>query len=71
MNMMDNCKYNKVKVLHDLSALCWFIEKHALDDAKKIKDDACLKKLQELSKDLEKHLVAFKCPCKCAECTCH
>lgn len=69
---MDNCKYNKVKILHDLSALCWFIQKHALEDAKKANDADCVKKLQELSKDLEKHLEAFKhCPCKCAECTCN
>ena len=56
---------------YELSALCWFIQKHALDDAKKANDAECAKKLQDLMKDLEKHLNAFKCPCKCAECTCN
>ncbi len=63
--MMDNAKYNKVKVLYDLSALCWFIEKHALADAKKANDSECIKMLEELKKDLEKQIAAFdKNACK-------
>lgn len=69
--MMKDCNYNKIKVQYELTKLCWFIQKHALDDAKKANDADCAKKLQDLMKDLEKHLNAFKCPCKCAECTCN
>jgi hypothetical protein len=63
--MVDNNKYNKIKVLYELSALCWFIDKHALPDAQKAGESACSKMLEELKKDIDKHIAAFdKHACK-------
>lgn len=63
--MMNNDKYNKVKILSDLSALCWFIEKHALIDAKKENDQECMVLLENIKKDLDKHINTFeKSTCK-------
>ena len=63
--MMNNDKYNKVKILNDLSALCWFIEKHALGDAKKENDQECMVLLENIKKDLDKHINTFeKSTCK-------
>lgn len=54
--MLDNATYNKVKTLHALSELCWFIEKHALSDAKKAGDHECTKHLEDLKKDLKNYI---------------
>mgnify|MGYP000465742675 CR=1 FL=1 len=58
--MLDNAKYNKVKILHDLSGLCWFIEKHALADAQKSNDTECISLLENLKKELEKQIDLFQ-----------
>ncbi len=58
MLMLDNCTYDKVKILHELSCLLWFIQKHA---HKEIPDnDVCHALLKDLEKDLEKYVTAFK-----------
>ena len=63
--MMNNDKYNKVKILSDLSALCWFIEQHALIDAKKENDQECMALLENIKKDLDKHITTVeKSTCK-------
>lgn len=63
--MVNNAKYNKIKVLYELSSLCWFIEKHALADAQKAGEAECTKMLEELKKDIDKHIAAFdKHACK-------
>ena len=54
--MLDNATYNKIKMLHHLSELCWFIEKHALEDAKKAGDTECTQAMLALQRDLEKHI---------------
>lgn len=58
--MLDNCLYDKIKILHHVSCILWFIEKHAKEDAKKTNDTECLKILEELEKDLEKHVKNLK-----------
>jgi hypothetical protein len=58
--MLDNCCYDKIKLMHDLSALIWFIKKHAYEDAQKANDKACIDFLNELENDLGKHLHALK-----------
>ena len=63
--MMHNCKYDKIKIAHKLSALAWFIEKHGKDDAKKSGDSECISAMEALQKDLLKHLAVFeKLMCK-------
>ncbi len=54
--MLDNSTYNKVKMLCQLSELCWFIDKHALQDAEKSGDQECLEDMKAIHKDLEKHI---------------
>lgn len=54
--MLSNCRYNKVKVLHDMSKLLWFIEKHGLDNANKEQDASCVVLFEKLKKDLEKYI---------------
>jgi hypothetical protein len=54
--MFNNCHYNKIKILHRLSCLSWFIEKHATQDAKNENHAECAKAFEELKKDLTKHL---------------
>jgi hypothetical protein len=54
--MLDHCTYDKVKLLHKLSSMLWFIEKHAKNDAKMANDAECAAILQKMSKDLEKYI---------------
>lgn len=50
--MLDNCCYNKIKIMHNLSCLIWFIEKHAVEDAQKANDSVCVDFLKKLKADL-------------------
>lgn len=54
--MLNHCEYDKIKLIHELSSLMWFIEKHAKDDAQQANDDVCYKILQELSQSLEAYI---------------
>jgi len=58
--LIDNCLYNKIKLLHNLSCTLWFIEKHAKQDARTEKDNDCLLFLEYLEKDLEKYVHELK-----------
>lgn len=55
--------YNKIKILHTLSQLEWFIKKHALEDAQKAQDKEMTTLLQALGKDLEPHIQEFEKLC--------
>ena len=54
--MFSDCTYDKIKLLHEMSSLVWFIEKHALPDAQKASDEECITILTSLHGDLKKHL---------------
>lgn len=54
--MLDNVSYNKIKMLHKMSQLSWFIHHHALADAKAAGDMACLELLAQLERDLKKYI---------------
>jgi len=58
--MFSDCTYDKIKLLHEMSSLVWFIEKHALPDAQKVNDEECITILTSLSEDLKKHLGKLK-----------
>ena len=58
--MLDNSTYNKVKMLCQLSELCWFIEKHAMHDAQQAGDKECLQAMEAIKRDLEKHIEALQ-----------
>ncbi|MFC1870636.1 hypothetical protein ACFLXW_00020 [Candidatus Dependentiae bacterium] len=55
---MDNCTYDKVKVLHDLSRLLWFINQHAHKEIPA--SDPCHETINNLKKDLEAYQTALK-----------
>lgn len=57
---MDNCTYNKMKLLHELSKLTGFIEKHAKEDAKASKHNSCVKAIDALHADLLKHIKTIQ-----------
>lgn len=58
--MLSDCKYDKVKLLHELSSIAWYIEKHAETNAKKMGDEQCALALENIKKDLEKHIENLK-----------
>jgi hypothetical protein len=55
---LKNCTYDIIKITHELCALNWFLEKHALQDCKD-SDKKTLAALIALQKDLEKHSAQF------------
>lgn len=57
--MLSNNKYNRNKILNDLSCMCWFIDKHALDEAKKSNDQELARNLEKLKHDLDKYIETF------------
>ena len=54
--MLDNYQYNTIKLLHELSSICWFLEKHGIPDSKNSGDDTCAKVLDDIKNDLDKHI---------------
>ncbi|MFC1842424.1 hypothetical protein ACFLYU_02085 [Candidatus Dependentiae bacterium] len=58
--MLDNCKYDKVKLLHEMSSIAWFLEKHAKENANKADDKECFTIYQNMLQDLEKHIQVLK-----------
>jgi hypothetical protein len=58
--MLSNCNYNKVRLLHDLSRIDWYLKKHAKRDAKKEKHKECHDMCVALEKDIEKHIDQIK-----------
>ena len=58
--ILDNCEYNNVKLLHEFSCMSWFLKKHAIPDAQKANDPECVSYLQKLEQDLDEHLKQLK-----------
>ena len=57
---MDNCTYNKVKLLNKLANLSVFIERYGMKDAKAAKHNTCIKTIEELQRDLHKHMQSLQ-----------
>lgn len=58
--MLDHCTYDKVKLLHEISKIVWFIEKHAKQDAKNANDMECHDLFEKLAQDLEKYITQLQ-----------
>ncbi len=58
--MLKDCKYNNVKILHEISCLAWFIDKHAKAQAQNASDKECEQLLEALYNDLKKHIDQFE-----------
>jgi len=54
--MLNNVRYDKIKLLHKLCRLVWFIEKHGIKDAEQAGDQKALELMQNLQKDLQSYL---------------
>jgi len=58
--MIDNCTYDKVKLIHDLSSIAWFLENHCEKDLKKShKNNCCSEVIKNIKSDLSKHIDAL------------
>lgn len=57
---MDNCSYNKIKLLHELSKLTGFIDKYGRKDAKSAKHQGCHQLLNQLHQDLHGHMEKLR-----------
>ncbi|MBD3232021.1 hypothetical protein GF322_05195 [Candidatus Dependentiae bacterium] len=53
--MLDNCRYNNIKILHELSKLAWFIDKHCTQSKYGCKHESC-QTLHELKNTLEQYI---------------
>jgi len=58
--MLSNCNYNKIRLLHDLSRIVWYLKKHAKEDAKAEGHEDCHKMCEELEADMERHMDKIK-----------
>ena len=58
--MLDDCNYNKIRLLHDVSRIVWYLEHHAKKDAKESGHELCHAMCVELQADLEKHMEKLK-----------
>jgi hypothetical protein len=56
--MLNNCSYNKVKLIHDLSKIVWFM-KHFCDRDAKGCSKECVAVFSKVQKDLEKSIEAL------------
>jgi len=58
--LLDNCRYDKVKLLHEISSIAWYLEKHAKENAEKAGDKECYAIYDTMLKDLEEHIQVLK-----------
>lgn len=54
--MIDNALYDKIKLIHDLSKILWFIQKHCHEDMKICGDTSCTPILKNIERDLSKYI---------------
>ena len=54
--MLNDCNYDKVKLIHHMSKLITFIDRYAIKDADREGHPLCSKEYEELKNDLEKHV---------------
>lgn len=57
--MLTNCEYDKIKILHDLEKIEWFLAHHAKKDAEK-EDERFLHMCESLQQDIARHAEVIK-----------
>ena len=50
--MLDNCCYNQIKILHDLSNIAWFLKECCQQDAQTCDHDTCKETIRMVAKDV-------------------
>jgi len=58
--MLNNCNYNKVRLLYDLSRIEGYLKRHAKADAKRHGHVKCHKLCVDMEKDVEKHIKGIR-----------
>ncbi|MEX0849636.1 MAG: hypothetical protein WD055_05375 [Candidatus Dependentiae bacterium] len=58
--MLHDAQYDKVKLLYKLSKLCWFLEKHAIENAQSSEGEDIADQLKELKDDLNRHIILLQ-----------
>ena len=58
--MLNNCNYDKTKILYKILRLAEFIEKHAIKDSERDWHPLCAEEYKELKQDLEKHIEKLR-----------
>jgi hypothetical protein len=62
--MLDNCCYDRVKILHELSSIAWFIDKCGKKDVENCGHPECKEKLAEIAKDVNAILSKMCSKCE-------
>ncbi len=57
--MLTNCEYDKIKLLHDISKIEWFLAHHAKADAE-TEDQEFLHTCEALQQDLSRHAEVIR-----------
>lgn len=60
MVVLNDCNYDKTKLIHQLSSIAHFVNKHAIDDAKRENHPLCAAEYKELLEDLKKHIIKLQ-----------
>ncbi|MBI2133694.1 hypothetical protein HYU11_03355 [Candidatus Woesearchaeota archaeon] len=58
--MLNDCNYSKIRLLHDLSRIVWYIDNHAKKDAESTGHVLCGKVCEELKADIEKNMEKLR-----------
>ena len=58
--MLNDCAYNKIKLMHDLSRISWFIEKHCKNDASACEQSGCSDLYKSVQKALDDQIEMLK-----------
>lgn len=58
--MLSNCNYDKIRLLHDLSRIKWFLDNHAKKDAEEEGHELCIQMYGEIEGDIDKSIAKLK-----------
>ena len=58
--MLNDCNYNKVRLMHDMSRIVWYLKKHAKNDSNVHGHVLCHALCEDIEKDLEKHIEKLR-----------
>ncbi len=58
--MFKDSTYDKIKILHELSKMAWFIKQHCKSDETQSEKASCYEVYEDLQVDLEKYIKLLK-----------
>ena len=58
--MLNNCNYDKVRLIHEFSKIAGFLKKHAIKDAEKNKHPQCKAFYTALLADVNQHIDVLR-----------